>query len=136
VSEPVAIVAALIRDSRGRVLLVRKKGTSAFMQPGGKREAGENDLAALARELDEEIGCRMDAGAAVKLGHFRAPAANESGRDVVADVYVVSVVGKPRPLAEIAELAWIDPASPPPIDLAPLTRDHVLPLLAARGMLS
>ena len=36
----VSIVAALIRDEMGRVLLVRKRGTSAFMQPGGKRDAG------------------------------------------------------------------------------------------------
>ena len=34
----ISVVAALIRDNGGRVLLVRKRGTSAFMQPGGKRE--------------------------------------------------------------------------------------------------
>jgi 8-oxo-dGTP diphosphatase len=50
VTEPViSVVAALIRDADGRVLLVRKRGTSAFMQPGGKRDAGENDVAALSR---------------------------------------------------------------------------------------
>src|SRR4029453_3123025 len=42
----ISVVAALIRDGDGRVLLVRKHGTSAFMQPGGKRDAGENDVAA------------------------------------------------------------------------------------------
>jgi hypothetical protein len=31
----IQIVAALIRDGAGRVLLVRKRGTTAFMQPGG-----------------------------------------------------------------------------------------------------
>ena len=49
----VQIVAAVILDVAGRVLLVRKEGTDAFMQPGGKREAGETDLIALARELHE-----------------------------------------------------------------------------------
>ena len=34
----ISIVAALIRDPAGRVLLVRKRGTVAFMQPGGKRD--------------------------------------------------------------------------------------------------
>lgn len=41
----ISIVAALIRDDAGRLLLVRKRGTLAFMQPGGKRDAGESDVA-------------------------------------------------------------------------------------------
>jgi 8-oxo-dGTP diphosphatase len=130
---PVAIVAALIRDADGRVLLVRKDGTRAFMQPGGKREPGEDDIAALARELGEEIGCRMDRGSAVGLGRFRAPAANEADRDVIADLYAVSIEGEARAAAEIAEVLWIDPSQPPAIELAPLTRDFILPLIAAEG---
>ena len=46
----ISIVAALIRDEAGRVLLVRKRGTHAFMQPGGKRDPGEDDATALVRE--------------------------------------------------------------------------------------
>ena len=53
----IKIVAALIRDDAGRVLLVRKRGTIAFMQPGGKRDPGEDDMTALAREIAEELGC-------------------------------------------------------------------------------
>ena len=132
-SESVAIVAALIRDARGRVLLVREQGTRAFMQPGGKREPGENDLTALARELDEEIGCRMDKATAVGLGHFRAPAANEGSREVIADVYAVAIEGEARAAAEIAEVLWIDPSDTGTVELAPLTRDHILPLVLSRG---
>jgi 8-oxo-dGTP diphosphatase len=36
-SRTIELVAGLIRDEAGRVLLVRKRGTAAFMQPGGKR---------------------------------------------------------------------------------------------------
>ena len=43
-------------DGQGRVLLVRKHGSSTFIQPGGKREPGEDALATLARELQEELG--------------------------------------------------------------------------------
>lgn len=126
----IEVVAALIRDEAGRVLLVRKRGTAAFMQPGGKRHAGEDDVAALAREIGEELGCRMVAGTARALGAFEAVAANEPGCTVRAAVYAVDVQGAVVPQAEIEEMLWIDPARPVGIHLAPLTRDHVLPLAA------
>jgi 8-oxo-dGTP diphosphatase len=124
----IRVVAALIRDDRGRILVVRKRGTEAFMQPGGKRDAGEDDLTALDRELDEELGCRMVPGSARPLGQFDCAAANEPGWRVQASVYAVNVRGAVVPRAEIAEVLWIDPAVPVSVVLAPLTRDHVLPL--------
>jgi len=125
------IVAALIRDPAGRVLLVRKHGTAAFMQPGGKRDAGEDDARALSREVREELGCSVVAGSARSLGAFEAPAAHEPGWRVRAAVYAVDVAGTIVPRAEIDEIAWVEPGSPCGLALAPLTRDHVLPLASA-----
>jgi 8-oxo-dGTP diphosphatase len=130
---PIRIVAALIRDDAGRVLLVRKRGTSAFMQPGGKRDGGEDDVAALSREIAEELGCGVLAGSIRSLGEFDAVAANEPGFRVQASLYGVDVTGEIAPSREIDETIWIDPAAPPDIVLAPLTRDHVLPLARAAG---
>ncbi|MGM4896307.1 NUDIX hydrolase [Tardiphaga sp. 839_C3_N1_4] len=126
----IGVVAALIRDDRGRMLVVRKRGTEAFMQPGGKRDAGEDDLAALEREISEELGCGMVPGSAQALGQFNSVAANEPGWRVQASVYAVKVDGAIAPQAEIAEAIWINPTAPEAIVLAPLTRDHVLPLAA------
>jgi 8-oxo-dGTP diphosphatase len=128
-SRTIEIVAALIRDASGRVLLVRKRGTAAFMQPGGKRDPGEDDATALARELDEELGCRVVTGSARRLGEFVAPSANEPGFSVRAAVYAVEVTGAIGPRAEIEDIAWIYPAAIDKLTIAPLTRDHVLPLL-------
>jgi 8-oxo-dGTP diphosphatase len=124
----IGVVAALIHDDAGRMLVVRKRGTEAFMQPGGKRDAGEDDLTALEREISEELGCRMVPGSACALGQFNSVAANEPGWQVQANVYAVKVDGAIAPQAEIAEALWIDPSAPEAIVLAPLTRDHVLPL--------
>jgi 8-oxo-dGTP diphosphatase len=55
----VEVVGAVIRDAGGRLLTVRKRGTARFMLAGGKREPGEDDLAALARELREELGVEI-----------------------------------------------------------------------------
>ena len=128
----IRIVAALIRDRSGRVLLVRKRGTKAFMQPGGKLDAGEDDITALSREISEELGCILDPESVLPLGAFDAIAANEPGFRVEANLYRVDVTGDISPSREIDEAIWVDPASPPDIHLAPLTRDHVLPL-ASRG---
>ena len=122
------VVAALIRDGRGRVLLVRKRGTAAFMQPGGKRDAGESDVAALSREIVEELGCCVDQRTARPLGTFTCPAAHEPGFQVSAAVYAVHVEGLIAPQAKIDELVWVDPRALPDLPLAPLTRDHVLRL--------
>ena len=124
----ISVVAALIRDDIGRVLLVRKRGTAAFMQPGGKRDAGESDVAALTREIVEELGCRVVAGSARALGVFDCPAANEPGYQVRAAVYAVDVEGEIEPRAEIDRMVWVDPRALPDLNMAPLTRDHVLPL--------
>ena len=128
----IRIVAALIRDDEGRVLLVRKRGTTAFMQPGGKLDAGEDDISALSREISEELGCRLDLTSVRPLGAFDAVAANEPGFRVKANLYHADVTGAVTPSQEIDEAIWIDPAAPGDIHLAPLTRDHVLPLASRR----
>lgn len=124
----IEIVTALIRDEEGRVLLVRKHGTDSFMQPGGKREASEDDLTTLTREIREELGCTVVADAIQPLGIFEAPAANEPGRWVRASAYKVRITGQIACEAEIAELIWVDPRKPCGRQLAPLTREIILPL--------
>ena len=121
------IVTAVIRGADGCMLLVRKRGTTTFMKPGGKRDAGEDDLTTLARELEEELGCRLVS--AELLGHFSAPAANEAGFTVQSATYLAVVEGEIAPRAEIEELAWIDPAAPGDLRLAPLLAQAVLPAL-------
>jgi 8-oxo-dGTP diphosphatase len=130
----IKIVAALICDDAGRVLLVRKRGTTAFMQPGGKRDPGEDDTAALSREIAEELGCSVVLASVRPLGEFDAIAANEPGWRVQASLYGIDVIGDIAPSREIDETIWIDPAAPPDIPLAPLTRKHVLPLASMKRL--
>ena len=106
------------------MLLVRKRGTTAFMQPGGKRDSGEDDIAALAREIDEELGCRLVRDSIRSLGKFDAISANEPGCRVRAALYEIDVTGEIAPNAEIEAMMWIDPAAPADIPLAPLTPRH------------
>lgn len=130
-TEIIYIAAALIIGPDQRTLLVRKAGTVAFMQPGGKIEAGETAAEALVRELEEELGLVAPADALVALGRFEAVAANEPTATVIADCFLLETDAPVAPAREIAELVWIDPLAPPPIPLAPLSAEHMLPLWRA-----
>ena len=123
----IRIAAALLIGSDGQTLLVRKRGTQAFMQPGGKIDAGEQPVEALARELHEELNLLIDPDAAVYLGTFSAPAANEPGFTVQAQLFQVNIDSVVTPAAEIEEVRWIDPSGDGGLQLAPLTRDLILP---------
>ncbi|MCD7099877.1 NUDIX domain-containing protein [Stenotrophomonas sp. MMGLT7] len=126
----IRIVAALIDDGHGQALLVRKHGSPFFMQPGGKREPGEDALATLARELREELGVGIVPGSAHRLGEFEHDAVNEPGCRVQAEVFALRIDGSPQAQAEIAELRWVAAMPPYPVAVAPLSATCILPLLA------
>lgn len=127
----IRIAAALIRHG-DLILLVRKRGARSFMQAGGKIEPGETPLAALRRELDEELHLTLPDAPPPFLGRFVAEAVNEPGAVIEADLFEVVVTRAVEPGAEIEEMVWIDPSRPPQVAIAPLSRDHVLPLARAR----
>lgn len=124
-AEDIVLAAAVIRAGDGRFLTVRKRGTRALIQPGGKIEPGETSAEALAREIAEELGVELLH--AEFLWTIEAPAVNEPGLTVVADVYAASIgQAEPAPAAEIAQIVWLAPGSAdspdPALTVAPLTR--------------
>jgi 8-oxo-dGTP diphosphatase len=129
-STPIRIAAAIISDQDGRILLVKKRDTKFFMQPGGKLHQGETAPHALARELNEELGCTLVQ--TEFLGVFSAPAANEPLHIVEALLFSATITGHIQAASEIDEIAWVEPSLPRDLPLAPLTRDHVLPLILSR----
>jgi 8-oxo-dGTP diphosphatase len=127
-SRKIRIAAAVITDASDRLLLVRKRGTSAFMQPGGKIEPREEPLDALVRELREELGLVIDPATASPLGLFCAKAANEPDSTVEASLFALPIGSQATPAAEIEEMIWLDPSLVDDVELAPLTRNVVLGL--------
>jgi 8-oxo-dGTP pyrophosphatase MutT (NUDIX family) len=126
--DAIRIAAALISRDDGHVLLVRKRATDAFMQPGGKIEPEEHPEAALRREVFEELRIELAPDELTYVGRFTAAAANEPGRVVDAEVFRATISHAVTPAAEIEEILWLDPSIPSSVKLAPLTRDKLLPL--------
>ena len=116
---------AAIED--GRLLVVRKRGGAVFILPGGKPEGGESDLEALARELDEELGCAVTSP--VLQGTFKDVAAGQDDAVVVVRLYSGQIVGDPVPQAEIEETAWLDLRRPGSLPLAPSMVNAIVPHL-------
>lgn len=128
----IVVSAVVIRDADGRILLVRKRGTSRFMLPGGKLEPGESPSECAVREVNEELGVVLDPAVVTPLGEWEAAAANEPDHVVFGYVFAHPYVPGIAVQGEIDELHWFDPCTDSDrVDLAPLFEHRVLPVLLA-----
>ncbi|QTK80720.1 NUDIX Hydrolase [Agrobacterium tumefaciens] len=127
----ILIAAAILINEKRQMLVVRKRGTTQFMQPGGKIDPGETPEQALHRELAEEIGLTLPENAARYDGVFREEAANEPGADVVAHAFTARLHAEVTPQAEIEEVRWLDLDRNPGVTIARLTETQMLPLARA-----
>ena len=112
------VTAALVRA--GRVLLVhRSPNRHAYPDvwdlPGGPIEADETELAALAREMHEELGVRIIPGSAIHLCRLEAGHGEESVR--FSAWLVGEWEGTPTNVApdEHDEIRWFRPEEVPPL---------------------
>jgi 8-oxo-dGTP diphosphatase len=91
-----------------RLLCARSQDKDAFYLPGGKREPGESDWEAIAREVQEEIGLTLDPASFKHFSTIRS-AAHGHGPDaqVILICYESGFSGRIQAAAEIAEIAWL-----------------------------
>ena len=101
------VVAALVRDEVGRILLSRRREDQPmgglWELPGGKVEEGEAPSEALRREIEEELGVSCAVGEIFDVVFHRYPAF-----DVLLLVYWCDLDGAPRAV-QVAQLAWVPP---------------------------
>jgi len=96
------VVAALIRDEGGRLLLQQalphKPHAGQWEFPGGKVEGHENPRLALRREIAEELDLAVDMGAMVPAGFAEEPGAGQRPTVVLILYDCMCWNGEPRSL--------------------------------------
>ncbi|MFT3765817.1 MAG: NUDIX domain-containing protein [Minicystis sp.] len=118
-----------VRDRR--LLGARSRGKSTYYLPGGKREPGESDEAALIREINEELSIDLVPGSLRYVETFKAQADGKpEGTLAKLTCYHADFRGEPTPSAEIEELRWLSHADV--VRASPVTR-LILGWLLANG---
>jgi 8-oxo-dGTP diphosphatase len=103
------VVAGALYDGEGRVLIAERPAgkhmAGRWEFPGGKVASGESDAAALARELQEELGVHVLASRPLMTLHHEY-----ADRTVELSMWIVeSYTGEPRGL-DLQRLKWVEPA--------------------------
>jgi 8-oxo-dGTP diphosphatase len=127
---------ALAHIEDARLLLVRRRGNGAFYMPGGKPGSGEARLAALRREVYEELGARIAVTTLRSYGVFEDLAYGQAaGVRVRIACYLGKLTGAPQPRAEITEIRYFRRADYDAMaDTAPAVHG-ILRDLQARGLI-
>lgn len=125
-------VGAIIRDGQGRLLLVRRANppeAGKWTLPGGRVEPGEDDTAALVREVSEETGLAADIGQLVGTVEREAG----GGAVYVINDYACTVAGgqPPTPGDDAADARWFTPAEVRALPTTP----HLVETLESWGVL-
>lgn len=125
------VVAAALVDQAGRILLQQRAPGRAMAGlwefPGGKVEAGELPEAALARELEEELGIGIAPEDLTPACFACAPVA---GRHMILLLYLCRRwQGEPAAL-DASAIAWLRPAEMRPGEMPPADAP-LIPMLEA-----
>lgn len=127
------IAGIIIRD--GRLLLLKGKGYDELRTPGGKVDDGESDEMCLARELEEELGVKMET--AVFFKEYTNPSPfNPDTIMTIQKTYIATISGDIVPAAEIEAFVRMskEEFEENKYPILTVTREIIIPDLISAGI--
>ena len=122
----IVAVAGLVRDTEGRVLLIRSPRRD-WEFPGGQVEEGETLTSALVREVQEETGVTASVGPLVGVY------SNVKSHIVMLDFLCDRIGGELTPSMESLEVDWVDQDEALARIIRPVIRDRLRDMLEFEG---
>ena len=99
---------AWIEIQNNKILSTRSFGKDKWYIPGGKREGSESDIAALTREIKEELDVELVQNSIQYLETFQGQAhSHPQGVLVKMTCFTAQYEGALKPSAEVEEIAWL-----------------------------
>lgn len=101
---------AVVRDDRGRCLMIRRSASSTHQAgkwelPGGKMDSGEDFETALLHEVREETGLKISLDCVVGAAQWEHPEFHVAY--IILEAHVTG--GEMRTSGEHQEVAWVEP---------------------------
>ncbi len=117
-TQNITVVAAVIRDEEGRVLLSRRPGHKhmggLWEFPGGKIHVGESPAAALLRELQEELGVEASIERPITFAVHEEPALR-----ILLLFFSVRLLSGHPVGREGQDVRWVEPSELPQYPVPP-----------------
>lgn len=120
----------IVRNSAGKVLLLRRADTGRWTIPTGGLKKNETLTACAVRECREETGLQVEitglAGVFSDPGHVTAYASGEVRQPVNACFTAQVIGGELTTTTEATEVAWVPPARLDDYDIHPSIRRRII----------
>lgn len=124
----IKVVGAVIRNNQNQILCALRSANMSLPNlwefPGGKIEKNEQPEDALIREIDEELGCKINVGELIEEVFYEYP-------EIVVQLltYEAKIISGKPVAKEHAILEWIEPSNLQKLEWAPADLPTVEKLL-------
>ena len=126
---------ALILIRNNKFLVCKEDGLDKYIMPGGKIENNENFIRCLIREINEELGAKVNKNSLRYLGKLIGE--GEKNTFLEVELYQGKVVGKLKPSGEIKTIEWVGKNDKNKIKQSSrFIKNKIIPFLLKKGIIN